>query len=63
VSLNTTVIQRSKLIREASKRFDSSIIVVSIEAIKKPDGSHEAYTDNGRQETDVGSSGQWRWLR
>jgi cyclase len=53
VSLNTAAIQRPEIIREASKMFGSSTIVVSIEAIKKPDGSYEAYTDNGRQETGV----------
>jgi cyclase len=53
VSLNTAAIQRPELIREASKRFGSSTFVVSIEAIKKLDGSYEAYTDNGRQETGV----------
>lgn len=53
VSLNTAAIQRPDIIREASKTFGSSTIIVSIEAMKKPDGSYEAYTDNGRQETGV----------
>ena len=51
VSLNTAAIQRPELIREASLRFGSSTIVVSIEAIRRPDGGYEAYTDNGRQRT------------
>ena len=41
------------MIREASRRFGSSTILISIEAIKKHDGSYEAYTDNGREETGV----------
>ena len=53
VSLNTAVIQRPELIREASRQFGSSTIVVSIEAIKRPDGSYEAFTDNGRESTGV----------
>lgn len=53
VSLNTAAIRRPELIREAAQRFGSSTIVVSIEAIRKPDGSYEAYTDNGRERTGV----------
>jgi len=51
VSLNTAAIQRPELIREASLRFGSSTIVVSIEAIRRPAGGYEAFTDNGRQRT------------
>ena len=53
VSLNTAAILRPELVREASRRFGSSTIVVSIEAIRKPDGRYEAYTDNGRERTGV----------
>ena len=53
VSINTAAIQRPELIKEASRRFGSSTIVVSIEAIKKSDGCYEAYTDNGREKTGV----------
>jgi cyclase len=53
VSLNTAAIARPELIREASLRFGASTIVVSIEAIKRPDGGYEAYTDNGREKTGV----------
>jgi len=53
VSLNTAAIKRPKLIREAARRFGSSTILVSIEAIRKPDGHYEAYTDNGRERTGV----------
>ena len=51
VAINTAAIQRPELIREASRAFGSSTIVVAIEAIKRPDGSYEAYTDYGRQKT------------
>jgi cyclase len=53
VSLNTAAIGRPQLISEAARRFGSSTILVSIEAKKKNDGTHEAYTDNGRQRTGV----------
>jgi cyclase len=49
VSLNTAAVARPELIREASRSFGSSTIVVSIEAIRRPDGTYEAYTDFGRQ--------------
>jgi cyclase len=49
VSLNTAAVARPDLIREASRAFGSSTIVVSIEAIRRPDHSYEAYTDFGRQ--------------
>jgi cyclase len=53
VSLNTAAIRRPEFIQEASNRFGSSTIVVSIEAKRHPDGTYEAYTDNGRVKTGV----------
>jgi cyclase len=53
VSLNTAAVACPDLIREASRTFGSSTIVVSIEAIRKPDGSHEAYVNYGRDRTDI----------
>jgi cyclase len=49
VCINTAAIKNPELIREASRVFGSSTIVVSIEAIKQTDGSYLAYTDNGRE--------------
>ncbi len=51
VSINTAATNRPELIREASRKFGSSTIVVAIEAIRQPDGSYLAFTDNGRQAT------------
>lgn len=51
VSLNTAAVARPEFIREAARRFGSSTIVVSIEAIRQPDGRYEAFTDNGRERT------------
>lgn len=53
VALNTAAIRRPEFVREAARRFGSSTVVVSIEAIRHPDGRYEAYTDNGREATGV----------
>ncbi len=53
VSVNTAALAQPSLIREVSRAFGSSTIVVSIEAIRKPDGTYEAYVDYGRQSTGV----------
>jgi cyclase len=41
------------LIREAATTFGASTVVVSIEAIKKQDGSYECYTDYGRERSGI----------
>jgi cyclase len=51
VCLNTAAINNPQLIREASRMFGSSTVVVAIEAIKENDGRYLAYTDNGREYT------------
>ncbi len=51
VALNTMAIRSPELIREAARRFGASTIVISIEAKSRPDGTYEAYTDNGRERT------------
>lgn len=53
VAINTAAVKNPPLIQEAARRFGSSTIVVSIEAIRQPDGRYEAYTDNGRERTGV----------
>lgn len=53
VSLNTAAINRPQFIQEAARQFGSSTIVISIEAIRQPDGSYQAFTDNGRESTGV----------
>ncbi|GMV18723.1 MAG: imidazole glycerol phosphate synthase subunit HisF [Polyangiaceae bacterium] len=57
VALNTAAVTRPELVSEAARRFGSSTIVVSIEAIKR--GSvWEVYTDNGRERTGLDAL-QW----
>jgi cyclase len=58
VAINTAAINRPDFVREASERFGSSTILVSIEAKMQPDGSYEVYTDNGRVRTGVNV---YRW--
>lgn len=53
VCLNTAAIKNPQLIKEASRMFGSSTIVVAIEAIKEHEGKYLAYTDNGREFTGV----------
>jgi len=53
VALNTAAIRDPSLLREASRKFGSSTIVVSIAAKKKEAGNYEAFTDNGREKTGI----------
>lgn len=53
VAINTAAIQNPDLIREGARVFGSQCIVVSVEAKRLDDGTYEALTDNGRQETGV----------
>lgn len=51
VAINTAVIDNPGIISAASNMFGASTIVVSIEAIRQPDGRYIAFTDNGRNST------------
>lgn len=51
VAINTAALARPQIIREAAERFGSSTILVSIEAIREPNGTYGAYTDCGRNAT------------
>lgn len=53
VSINTAAIKNPDFIKEASQKFGSSNIVVTIEAIKHADNKYYVYTDNGREETGI----------
>lgn len=53
ISLNTAAIKNPEIIKEASRKFGSSTIVVTIEAIKQPDGKYLTYIDNGRDYTGI----------
>ena len=53
VAINTAAVRNKKIVRQASEKFGSSTIVVSIEAIKQTNGKYLAYTDNGREHTGI----------
>jgi len=53
VCLNTAAINNPQLIKEATRMFGSSTIVVAIEATKESNGNYLAYTDNGREYTGI----------
>ena len=53
VAINTAAIGNPDFINHASRVFGSSTIVIAIEAIRQPDGSFQAYTDNGREYTGI----------
>ena len=53
VSINTAAIHNPDFINQSSEVFGSSTIVLNIEAIKQPDQTYLAYTDNGREHTGV----------
>jgi cyclase len=58
VAINTAAIRRPELIREASRAFGSSTIVVGIEAYKHSEGSYEPYVNYGRDRTGLDAF-QW----
>lgn len=53
VCLNTAAIKNPKIIEQAVKKFGSSTIVISIEAIKQENGEHFCFIDNGREYTGI----------
>jgi cyclase len=58
VSINTAAVALPSLIRDAARRFGSSAVVVTIEAIETAPGRYEAFTDNGREATGLDAI-QW----
>jgi imidazole glycerol-phosphate synthase subunit HisF len=52
VAINTAATRRPELIREASRKFGSQCVVLSVEAKRNRGGAGwEAWTDNGRERT------------
>ncbi len=49
VAINTHAIHHPEFLREAVAEFGSQCIVLSVEAMRQPDGGWEAYTDGGRE--------------
>jgi len=53
IAINTAATRRPEFISDVSRRFGSQCMVLSIEAKRRNDGSWEAYTDNGREHTNI----------
>jgi imidazole glycerol-phosphate synthase subunit HisF len=53
VSINSAALADPGLISRAARAFGASTVVVTIEAIRQPDGRHLAFINNGREETGV----------
>jgi len=51
VAINTAAINRPELIREASRNFGSSNLVINVEAVKETDRSYGAFCNNARDQT------------
>jgi cyclase len=58
VAINTAAIAQPSLIRDGARRFGSSAVVVTIEAIETSPGRYEAFTNNGREATGLDAV-QW----
>ena len=53
VAVNTAAIRDPKILTEAALAFGAQCVVLSLEAMRQPDGRWEAFTDNGRERTGV----------
>ena len=53
VAINTAAVKRPELITEVSQAFGSQCMVLSIEAKRRSGGGWEAFTDNGREHTQI----------
>jgi cyclase len=51
ITLNTAAVETPALIGRAAERFGSQCVVVSIDALRHPDGSYEVFTRGGRRAT------------
>lgn len=51
VAINTAAIRNPKLISDAAQVFGSSAVVAALECKRHPNGTFEAYIDNGRERT------------
>jgi len=47
VAVNTAAVENPAVIREMAQRFGSQCVVVSIDARRRADGTHEVYTHSG----------------
>jgi cyclase len=57
VAINTAAVRDPRFISEAARIFGSQCIVISIQAMRRRQGSWEAFTDNGREHTHLDAVG------
>lgn len=53
IAINTAAIRNPKIITDISNAFGAQCVVVNVEAKKQPNGTWEAYIDNGRERTGI----------
>ncbi|MBS0357887.1 MAG: imidazole glycerol phosphate synthase subunit HisF [Proteobacteria bacterium] len=53
IAINTAAIKNPNIITEIAEHFGNQCVVVSIEAKRKAPNQWEAYTDNGREKTNI----------
>jgi cyclase len=53
VCINTQAVSRPEFITEAARVFGTQCIVLAIETIRQKDGRWKAFTDNGREHTNL----------
>ncbi len=53
VAINTYAVHHPEFLKEAAQMFGSQCIVLSVEAKKVGEGKWEAYTDGGREKTNI----------
>lgn len=53
VSINTAAVQRREIVREASEKFGSQLVVVAIDARRAASGHYEIFTHGGRTGTGI----------
>jgi cyclase len=58
VTINTRALEDPDFITEAAKEFGSQAIIVSIDVLRKDDGTHEVYCGHGREPTGR-KPGEW----
>jgi cyclase len=51
VGVNTAFVKNPELIKQATREFGSSTILLLVEAKRQADGTYEAYIDSGREKT------------
>jgi cyclase len=53
VAINTQAVLTPNIVNEAAKAFGSQFVVVAIHAKRQPDGSWQAFIENGRQRVGI----------